>query len=167
MVGRGIGDPVGPLASVKMNRQIETEFIRFRTVVFLDAVILSVYLAIFALTNSRWTMLGLFLLFALAIRWGTLWWMMRWAQRATGTPVSDPPMGAISFLRYVVFGNERAAVLFCAGLFGILWCVSYYWPAGGRIIVPCVAAYVAYGSFFPLSLARKKTGEPQDVPDRS
>ena len=119
-----------------------------KAALILNMLIVSAYVAIALLAVSPWMMFGGFLLLAVVIRCATLCWMT-FSLRANAEGSAKASLSLV--LRNLIF-----ALLFSAVLLGGLWWLGRFWLTGIKVIVPCIAVYVAYKSTFPV-LSRRST----------
>ena len=115
--------------------------VRRRTALVLNAVIVAVYVAIAAFAATPWVMFGGFLLLAVLIRCGTLWWIANCAQNTERSS---------KFAFGMVFLNLVLGLLFATAMLAVLWWLGHFWLSAIKIIVPLIAVFVAYKSTFPV-----------------
>ncbi len=123
-----------------------------RTALVLNCLLVATYVAIAIFASSPWIMFAGFLILAVLVRSATTYWMTRWASQETGEPVRSV------FL--VILTNLILGLLFSAALVAGLWWVGRFWPSGVKIIVPCIAVFVAFKSTFPLSWPHQHKKSP-------
>ena len=112
-----------------------------RTALVLNTIIVAVYVVIAAFAPTPWVRFGGFLLLAVLIRCGTLWWIASFAQNTERSSKSAFGM---------VFLNLVLGLLFATAMLAVLWWLGHLWLSGIKIIVPLIAVFVAYKSTFPV-----------------
>lgn len=138
-----------------MKQEKTSDIVSRRAALVLNVVIVSAYVAIATLTHSPWAMFAGFILLAVLIRCATLCWMLRRVRRAND--------GSRQSVLAPVALNLALGLLFCAGLLGALWWVGHFWLSGIKVIVPCVAVFIAYKSTFPVWSSNQKAGGEKTV----
>jgi hypothetical protein len=117
------------------------------TILVLNVVIVSAYVAIALLSSSPWIMFAGFLLLAVLIRCATLCWAGVIA-RSEATFSRKAAVGVVTL-------NLPFGLIFAAALLGVLYWLGQLWLSGVKIIVPVAAVFIAYKSTFPF-FARSK-----------
>ena len=99
-----------------------------------------------------------FLVLAVMIRCATLCWMA-----SSHRVEAESPLILVPF----IFWNLILGLFFSAALVGGLWWLGHFWLAGIKVIVPCIAVYVAYKSTFPmLSPVQRMTSDDKELPNK-
>ena len=125
-----------------------------KAALLLNLVIVCAYIVIVVFVPMPWFMFGCFLLVAVVIRCATLGWM------AISMP--GKTAGSAKVLAGMVTRNLLLGLIFSAALLGVLWCLGHFWLSGIKILVPVIAAFVAYKSTFPVVSwkPKSKAGAP-------
>ena len=111
----------------------------WRSVIFLNSVIIAAYIAIFLALSNPWLTLASFFLVALLIRCATLAWGLKVSE-------NDPDANYLSFVAL----NFLGGLVVSAAVVAAIWWLGRFWVEGIKVVVSLITVFVAYKSTFPL-----------------
>ena len=123
-----------------MNRPTSTQTFPLdrQRVLFINTLIVGLYVAVVLVSQNPWFTLAAFLIIALITRWSTLIFML-----------AKTPGGMREGRSYLIL-NIVGGLIFALVLVAILWWLGTYWLGFVKLLTSFVMVVIAYFSLFPV-----------------